>query len=167
MYKLLYFLLKKRIKNLGDKFSENKFSTSISEVRSKGITKLKNFYKEENLDKVKTQFEYLLQNDFKSFFYEKHPDSKINIDNDNIDFDKIKNYTNYVMLKNHLVSIPEIFNLINDDLTNFLKNYFGTIPSLTHVNLKRSFFNNLSPMGQNFYHRDENSINFQSIYLFK
>ena len=85
---------------MGDKFSENKFGTSINEVRSKGIAKLKNFYKEESLDKIKTQFEYLLQNDFNSFFYEKHPDSKINIDNDNIDYDKIKNTQIVFMLKN-------------------------------------------------------------------
>ena len=158
-------LFKDSLVNL--KISGQEYKNCTASLNNLGYFKYRNLVDKDILKKIKEKFDFLFNNNINYFFYDIHPSIDLN-QNINIELNSrnISNYTNYVMLKNPALYIPEILELINDDISKTLLDYFKVIPSLTHINLKRSFKNNLPPMGQNFYHRDENGKNFLKAFIY-
>ena len=65
------------------------------------------------------------------------------------------------------MQLEEIFILLNNEhLISLLECYFGCIPKLTYVNVRRSFVNTLTDMETNFYHCDENSYKFLKVFIY-
>ena len=120
------------------------------------------------LEDINVKFTTLANNNINNFSFTLHPDflNTINI-NDIKSYSEIKNYTNYISLKNPLVQLDEIFMLLdNEQLLSALECYFGCIPKLTNVNVRRSFVNTLTDMETNFYHCDENSYKFLKVFIY-
>lgn len=148
------------------KSNDKKILSCVKTLKSDGYYKFEDLIQKDKLIQIKRKFDNLIKNNLKLFFYDIHPSIKDIPEKNEINSSNIHNFTNYIMLKNPVQYFPEIIELINDDLSKILFNYFGVIPSLTHVNLKRSFKNELPPMGTNFYHRDENGVNFLKAFIY-
>jgi hypothetical protein len=166
-YKINFFFFKKKIiKTYISSNLKNNFDEILKILKTDGIIHCKQFYQNYNISKIQKKFESHLNNNFDDFFYQIHPEKKDEAKNVKFNVKNIFEYTNYVMLKNPMKHFPDISIFLDENLSELLQNYFGTIPSLTSINVKRSCYNNLRPMGQNFYHRDENSIKFLKVFIY-
>ncbi len=58
--------------------------------------------------------------------------------------------TNYVSLKNPILSLPQITLFLNKRLYNLIQSYFKSQIGLTSINLRKSFVNNLNDADTNF-----------------
>ena len=84
----------------------------------------------------------------------------------NLNCANVYKFTNYVYLPDPLLYFPEIIDLIDKKIINLIYYYFGVMPSLTGINLRRSFSNNLPQMGTQNYHSDENSFHFLKCFIY-
>ncbi len=145
-------------------FNLNKYKELSSSLKKDGFIKIENFYKKNDIEKIQKKFDHLFKNNFEKFNFEIHPTIKKN--NVEINSKNIQNSTNYTNLKNPLINIPEIFNLINDDIIEILYSFFGVMPKMTGINLRRSFANNLNESGTTLFHCDENSYKFLKVFIY-
>jgi len=170
LYQILFyfFLFYRKQKNpkLLSYFNSN---NEINELKNNGIVKLENFYSKEFLVNINNKFSKFTKNNIKDFKFTLHPSLKnqMKLNNDNSNYYQIQKLTNYIYLKKPLIFLEEILILLNNDkLLSLLSEYFGCIPKLTGINIRRSFVNDLDDMETNHYHRDENSYNFLKLFIY-
>jgi len=173
IYKILFylFLFKRKTITQNIKFINNlksQINEQINELECNGITKLKKNFNKELLENINVKFTNLANKNINNFHFILHPDFKNTIDIKSIkNYSEIKKYTNYISLKNPLMQLDEVFILLNNEkLLSILDCYFGCIPKLTNVNVRRSFVNTLTDMETNFYHCDENSYKFLKVFIY-
>ena len=173
IYRILFylFLLKRKINTQKIPFAnnvKNQINEQINELECNGITKLKKNLDTDLLENINIKFTNLANKDINNFQFILHPYFKNTIDIKNIkSYSEIKKYTNYISLKNPLMQLDEVFILLNNEkLLSILDCYFGCIPKLTNVNVRRSFVNTLTDMETNFYHCDENSYKFLKVFIY-
>jgi len=173
IYRILFylFLVKRKINTKEIPFVnnlKNQINKQINELECNGITKFKDNFNKELLKNINVKFTNLANNNINDFQFILHPEFKNTININNIkSYSGITNYTNYISLKNPLIKLDEIFMLLdNEQLLSALECYFGCIPKLTYVNVRRSFVNTLTDMETNFYHCDENSFKFLKVFIY-
>ena len=173
IYRILFYLFLLKRKNITQniKFTnnlKNQINEQINDLESKGITKLKKIFNKDLLENINVKFTNLANNNIGNFQFILHPDFKNTTDINSIkNYSEIKKFTNYISLKNPLMQLDEVFILLNNEqLLSILECYFGCIPKLTYVNVRRSFVNTLTDMETNFYHCDENSYKFLKVFIY-
>lgn len=78
-----------------------------------------------------------------------------------------RQYTNNMALKDPLISIPEICDIaFSDSFIEIASSYFGVIPALGSLNLRKSFANGLPAFDTQYFHVDPNSIKFLKFFLY-
>jgi hypothetical protein len=173
IYRILFYLFLLKRKNITQniKFTnnlKNQINEQINDLDSNGITKLKKIFNKDLLENINVKFTNLANNNIGNFQFNLHPDFKNTTDINSIkSYSEIKKFTNYISLKNPLMQLDELFILLNNEqLLSILECYFGCIPKLTYVNVRRSFVNTLTDMETNFYHCDENSYKFLKVFIY-
>ena len=157
-YMLIYFF-KKEKKILKNTDEDYRYLIKLGED---GYVKINNFFDPEFINLVKLSFDECYKNNFDNFFFNKNISSK-NFQ-DKIDVNNVSQITNYVSLKNPILSLPQITLFLNKRLYNLIQSYFKSQIGLTSINLRKSFVNNLNDADTNFYHKDENSWNLLKVF---
>ena len=159
-YMLIYFF-KKEKKILKNTDEDYRYLIKLGED---GYVKINNFFDPEFINLVKLNFDECYKNNFDNFFFNKNVSSK-NFQ-DKIDVNNVSQITNYVSLKNPILSLPQITLFLNKRLYNLIQSYFKSKIGLTSINLRKSFVNNLNDADTNFYHKDENSWNLLKVFIY-
>lgn len=159
-YMLIYFF-KKEKKILKNTDEDYRYLIKLGED---GYVKINNFFDPEFINLVKLNFDECYKNNFDNFFFNKNISSK-NFQ-DKIDVNNVSQITNYVSLKNPILSLPQITLFLNKRLYNLIQSYFKSQIGLTSINLRKSFVNNLNDADTNFYHKDENSWNLLKVFIY-
>ena len=159
-YMLIYFF-KKEKKILKNTDEDYRYLIKLGED---GYVKINNFFDPEFINLVKLSFDECYKNNFDNFFFNKNISSK-NFQ-DKIDVNNVSQITNYVSLKNPILSLPQITLFLNKRLYNLIQSYFKSQIGLTSINLRKSFVNNLNDADTNFYHKDENSWNLLKVFIY-
>ncbi len=159
-YMLIYFF-KKEKKILKNTDEDYRYLIKLGED---GYVKINNFFDHEFINLVKLNFDECYKNNFDNFFFNKNVSSK-NFQ-DKIDVNNVSQITNYVSLKNPILSLPQITLFLNKRLYNLIQSYFKSQIGLTSINLRKSFVNNLNDADTNFYHKDENSWNLLKVFIY-
>lgn len=77
------------------------------------------------------------------------------------------NDKHYAVIADPFINVPEILDIaFSDHLVQFATEYFNCIPGIGTFNLRRSYVNNLSPKGTQFFHIDRNSIKFFKFFVY-
>ncbi len=159
-YNLIYLF--KKQKSILDK-NDLDFN-DLKELKVNGFVKINNFFDRDKIYLIKNEFEKNFQENFDNFFYSIHPSKKQLVDK--ISLINISQNTNYISLKDPLIFIPNISELLNTRLYNFIQSYFKCEIGLTSINIRKSFLNKLSDVETNIYHKDENSYNLLKVFIY-
>ena len=73
----------------------------------------------------------------------------------------------YAVISDPFINVPETLDIAFDDLLiQFASEYFNCLPAVGTFNLRRSYINNLSPKGTQYFHIDRNSVKFLKFFVY-
>ena len=152
------------------KFSQKNISSEkkdLTFLKQHGYMIEKKFFDNESINSLSIKFNQMLERNFDKFKFDIHPEINTReFKTNNLNCANVYKFTNYVSLPDPLLYFPEIIDLIDKKIINLIYYYFGVMPSLTGINLRRSFSNNLPQMGTQNYHSDENSFHFLKCFIY-
>lgn len=159
-YMLVYFLKKEKriLKNTDEDYRY------LIKLGEDGYVKIDNFFDPEFVNLIKLNFNEYYKYNFDNFLFNKNVSTE-NFQN-KIDINNVSQITNYISLKNPILSLPQITSFLNKRLYNLIQSYFKSQIGLTSINLRKSFVNNLKDADTNFYHKDENSWNLLKVFIY-
>ncbi len=80
---------------------------------------------------------------------------------------KFKNFTDSIKLKDPLINIPKIINLLcHSKIKSIASHYFGVMPYLTFVKLVKSYKNKYKDHDTQLFHIDDNSVNLLKCFIY-
>lgn len=168
----LYFFFGYHFFYLKRIFCEKKMNSNFHLLDKKklindGLIIKNNFFDKKQINLLSLKFNKLIEDNFEKFKFSLHPQiEKKELIKNSINHLNVYKYTNYITLPNPLLYFPEVIILIKNNIINIINEYFEVRASLTGINLRRSFANNLPQMGTQNYHSDENSINFLKCFIY-
>jgi hypothetical protein len=152
-------------------------SKHLKDLNEKGYTIIKNLFPNKIIDEIKIDFKKQIQ-ELKNIHLPRDLRSKKK-DKNNIVFSKLdektflsgekkfKNLTDSIKLKDPLINIPKIINLLlNKKIKSITSNYFGCMPYLTFVKLVKTYKNNMKENDTQLFHIDDNSVKLLKCFIY-
>lgn len=81
--------------------------------------------------------------------------------------DVIRHLTNFVPIRDPILVAPQILDIALDDaVLDLIGGYFGCLPALSGINLRKSYANDLAEFDTNLFHVDGNSPDFLKLFVY-
>jgi hypothetical protein len=125
---------------------------TITNLNEKGCVTLPGSIPLSSLQKIKEELMHCL-------------DNKLSLDNRFLKYGKKEPY---VRILQPLVFCPTVYQIaFSELLLNIASEYFGCIPMMSNINLRRSFVKkSTAPVATQLYHADANSVNFLKFFMY-
>ena len=125
-------------------FAEQKIQNVITEIKTKGFSKIENAFDLKTIEKLKNEFDNCVL------------DQKIKAEDEH-----------FLMVQDPLLHCKTAFDVsISDTIVDVAGSFFGCMPSLCTQNFRLSKVNDQQPKSTQLFHCDKNSINFIKFFIY-
>jgi FkbM family methyltransferase len=150
-----YHSLIEQRKSLYDIELDNDWVEKLKEVDDVGYVVLKDFFDKDLLCKLRDETEQMM-------------DMGINLwQNQNESQSELRKKERFTAINQPLLNVPSLLPIVfHEDLITLSCHYFGCLPGVGGVNLRKTFLNDLTEKTTEIFHCDPNSIRFMKFFLY-